>query len=80
MEACAAKEITSYQKEATAIIVMRCMLIALSEDKGIPFEEAMLAYSTSRTYSALFDFDTQIWKESPDYLRGLYDEELNSET
>ena len=40
----------------------------------------MLAFSTSRTYSDLFDFDTQIWKEGPDYLRGLYEEEMGAET
>ena len=74
------KEITSDQKEATAITVMRCMLVTLSEEKGVPFEQAMLTFSTSRTYNDLFDFDTQIWKEGPDYLRGLYEEELNSET
>ena len=75
-----AKEISSEQKEATAITVMRCMLVTLSEEKGIPFEQAMLAFSTSRTYSDLFDFDTQIWKEGPDYLRGLYEEEMDAET
>ena len=25
----------------------------------------------------LFDFDTEIWKEGPDYLRDLYDEECS---
>ena len=74
-----AKEVTSEQKEATAITVMRCMLVTLSEEKGIPFEQAMLAFTTSRTYNDLFDFDTQIWKEGPDYLRGLYEEELVAE-
>ena len=72
-----AKAISTEQKEATAITVMRCMLVALSEEKGIPFEEAMFSFTTSSTYDDLFDFDTQIWKEGPDYLRGLYDEEMN---
>ena len=72
------KGISSEQKEATAITVMRCMLVALSEEKNIPFEQALLTFTSSDTYGDLFDFDTGIWKEGPDYLRGLYDEELDS--
>ena len=72
------KEISSEQKEATAITVMRCMLITFAEEKHIPFEQAMLTFTESRTYNDLFDYDTQIWKEGPEYLRGLYDEELNT--
>ena len=67
--------ITSDMKDATAISVMRCMLITFAEEKHIPFEQAMLDFSQSRTYEDLFDFDTEIWKEGPDYLRDLYDEE-----
>jgi len=67
--------ITSERKEATAITVMRCMLVTFSEEKHIPFAQAMLDFSKSRTYEDLFDFDTEIWKEGPDYLRGLYDAE-----
>ena len=67
--------VTVEAKEATAINVMRCMLTAYAEDKRIPFEQAMLDFSQSRTYEALFDFATEIWKEGPEYLRGLYEEE-----
>ena len=67
--------ITEENKEATAITVMRCMLTVFAEEKQIPFEQAMLAFSRSMTYEALFDFSTGIWREGPDYLRGLYDEE-----
>ena len=68
--------VTVEAKEATAITVMRCMLTAYAEDKQIPFEQAMLDFSQSRTYEALFDFATEIWKEGPEYLRGLYEEEV----
>ena len=70
-------QITSDQKEATAIIVMRCMLLAYAEKQHIPFEDALLSFSQSKTYEALFDLDTEIWKESPEYLRCLYEEELH---
>jgi hypothetical protein len=70
-------QITPEMMEATAITVMRCMLISYSEQFHIPFEQAMLAFAGSRTYEDLFDFSTEIWKEGPDYLRDLYDEELS---
>lgn len=64
------------QKEAAAVTVMRCMLISFAENKKLPFESVMLSFSRSRTYEALFDFETEIWKEGPEYLRGLYEAEL----
>ena len=67
--------ISSDRKETTAITVMRTMLVTYSEEKHIPFEQAILDFSQSETYEDLFDFDTEIWKEGPEYLRGLYDEE-----
>ena len=70
-------QITPDQKEATAIPSIHCMLLTYAEEQHIPFEEAMLSFSQSRTYKDLFDFDTEIWKEGPEYLRCLYEEELN---
>ena len=58
---------------------MRCMLVRLAEKKHIPFEEALLEFSKSNTYNDLFDFQTEIWKEGPDYLRCLYEEEIAAE-
>lgn len=40
---------------------------------GIPYEEALLRFTSSRVYNALFDYSTEIWKESSDYLLDLYD-------
>jgi len=37
------------------------------------YEEALLRFTSSRAYEALFDFDTEIWKEGSDYLLSLYD-------
>ena len=72
------RSVSTEQKEATAILVMRCMLILYSEQKGIPFEEALLSFAASMTYGDLFDFETEIWKEGPAYLLGLYEEELDA--
>lgn len=72
--------VSAEMKEATAITVLRCMLISYAEEKKLPFESALLSFSQSLTYEALFDFETEIWKEGPDYLRGLYEEELKKGT
>ncbi len=63
-------------KEATAIAVMRCMLVRYAREKGVPFERVALEFARSKTYEDLFDFDDEIWREGPTYLRVLYEEEL----
>ena len=68
--------VSTDRKDATAITVMRCMLLTYAEEKGTSFEQALQEFAQSRTYGALFDFDAGVWKEGPDYLRWLYDEEL----
>lgn len=78
--AISANKVSVELKEATAITVLRCMLISYAEEKKLPFELALLNFSQSLTYEALFDFETEIWKEGPDYLRGLYEEELKKGT
>lgn len=69
--------IVSYEtKEACAIETMRYMLQNYSQDKGISFEDALISFSTSSTYQVLFDFDTGVWREGPDYLRSLFEKAL----
>ena len=71
-------EISSYnfndsQKELCAVDMMREAVGTLSEREGISYEEALLRFTHSRVYDALFDFDTGIWREGSDYLLNLYD-------
>ena len=61
------------QKESCAVTAMRDAVISLSNREGIPYEEALLRFTSSRVYNALFDYSTEIWKESSDYLLDLYD-------
>ena len=75
METSGNMQVTDRQKEATAILVMRTMLTKYAVEKNLPFEEVLLQFSQSRTYEMLFDYETEAWKEGPDYLRALYDEE-----
>jgi len=64
------------QKELCAILVMRVMLEDYSVDTGIPFEDALLRFTSSTTYEALFDYSTGLWREGPDYIRGYFERAL----
>lgn len=64
---------TDSQKESCAVTAMRDAVISLSAREGIPYEEALLRFTNSRVYNALFDYGTEIWKERSDYILSLYD-------
>ena len=64
---------TDSQKESCAVSIMRDTIGALSLRDGISYEEALLRFTSSKVYEALFDYDTGIWRESPDYILDLYD-------
>lgn len=64
--------ISEEKKNSCAIKTMRTMLLKLSESSKRPFEELLLEFSKSSIYDALFDFETEIWKEGPDYLLTLF--------
>ena len=66
--------VTAEQKEFCALTTMRTMLERYSLKKHISFEDALLAFSKSCAYDALFDFETGIWKEGPDYLETIFEE------
>lgn len=72
-----ADTITDKRKNSCAVNLMRNMLIKYSQKYNIPFEKAMIQFAESETYELLFDFHTAVWKEGPDYLLDLYEEELN---
>ena len=69
--------ISDKRKNACAIHLMRNMLIKYLDKHNVSFEDAMLDFTKSNTYEALFDYSDAIWKEGPDYLLDLYEEELN---
>lgn len=64
--------LTTAQKETCAVISMRDAAALMAREKQISYEDALLLFAGSRIYDALFDFDTGIWKESPEYLLDLY--------
>ncbi|HJA71707.1 MAG TPA: hypothetical protein IAA07_09055 [Candidatus Lachnoclostridium stercoravium] len=65
-------KLTTTQKETCAVISMRDAAALMAREKQISYEDALLLFAGSRIYDALFDFDTGIWKESPEYLLDLY--------
>lgn len=65
-------KMTRDQKETCAVISMRDAVALLAREKQISYEDALLLFADSRIYDALFDYDTGIWKESPEYLLDLY--------
>ena len=64
------------KKEMCAVQIMRLMLEKHSEKHGIPFEEDLFSFSSSPIYETLFDYDTGVWREGPDYLENLYEDHL----
>ncbi|WP_165248630.1 hypothetical protein [Adlercreutzia sp. ZJ141] len=78
MKADFGEPLTESQMEACAIMVMRMMLEDFSNDKGYSFPEALVGFAGSNTYQMLFDYDTRLWAEGPDYLRGIWTREKNS--
>ncbi|MCD8154306.1 MAG: hypothetical protein LUF78_06440 [Clostridiales bacterium] len=68
--------VSDRQKEHCAVNTMRRMLEKYANKKHVDFEDVFLEFASSRTYAAIFDFETGIWKEGPDYFMDLYEEEL----
>ena len=46
--------VTDEQREACAVVVMRTMLEDWCDDTGAPFDDALDAFASSRTYELLF--------------------------
>ena len=65
-------KLTTTQKETCAVISMRDAAALMAREEQISYEDSLLLYASSRIYDGLFDFDTGIWKESPEYLLDLY--------
>ena len=67
--------VTDEQREACAVVVMRTMLEDWCDDTGVPFDDALDAFASSRTYELLFDFSSRQWAEGPDNLRFVWEQE-----
>ena len=72
------KEIDSKQKESAALATLQRALEKYSEKQSVSYEAALSAFSRSKTYKELFDYDSLLWTQGPDYLISVYEEELQS--
>lgn len=70
------EQISDKEKEYCAVSTMRRMIEKYADKSGISFDEAMLLFTNSSVYEALFDYMTNIWREGPDYLMGLFEDAL----
>lgn len=74
------EEITDKRRNSVAVSIMRRMLIKYAQQYSIPFDEALLRFTASPAYDTLFDYETGIWREGPDYLMQLFEESLRWES
>ena len=65
-------EFDDTQRETCAVLNMRDAVAKLSEQQNIPYEDALMLFTDSVVYNALFDFETGVWRESPEYLLSLW--------
>lgn len=73
-------DLDNQQREACAISVMRTMLEDYSMENNISFKDAFYQFAASPVYKTLFDFSTGLWREGPDYLREIFEENINNKS
>ena len=73
-------EIEKAKVENGITFLIQEMLEAYSEKYRISFDDALDGFTKSRTYEALYDFDTKLFREGPDYLLEWYEKERTEES
>lgn len=72
--ATSAYELSDKQRETCAVLNMRNTVAKIANQQDITYEEALLRFTDSPVYDALFDFETGVWRESPEYLLALWND------
>lgn len=72
--AASAYELSDKERETCAVLNMRNAVKKISYQQDIPYEEALLLFTGSPVYDCLFDFETGVWRESPEYLLALWND------
>ena len=60
------------QKVFCAELILTAAIMDMAEDEGISRQEARSRIINSPAYEALYNFDTGLWTEGPDYFRSFY--------
>lgn len=74
-----ATTISDETKEACAVGTIHYMVRQYAVGNNLSFEDAFFAFASSTTYEVLFDFETAVWKEGPDYIRSLFENALTKQ-
>ena len=62
-------------KEYGAVTLLQRVIEKYAKQKSISFEEALKIFASSPLYEGIFDYDgTQLWKEGPDYIISLLED------
>ena len=68
-------EVTKIENSVSYLI--QEMLENYSKEHNIPFDDALDLFSKSKTYEALYDVDTRLYREGPDYIQEWFENELS---
>ena len=60
------------QKVFCAELILTAAIMDMAEDEGIIRQEARSRIINSPAYDALYNFDTGLWAQGPDYFRSFY--------
>ena len=60
------------QKVFCAELILTAAIMDMAEDEGNSRQEARSRIINSPAYDALYNFDTGLWAQGPDYFRSFY--------
>lgn len=60
------------QKRFCADLILRDAIMDMAEEDGITWQEARSKIINSNAYAALYDLETGLWGNGPDYFRDFY--------
>ncbi len=73
-------DLTTNQMESATLSVIQRAMEKYSEKQHVSYEDAFIAFTCSNTYKELFDFDSLLWTQGPDYLIDIYEAKLQKGT
>lgn len=60
------------QKNFCADLILTDAIMDMAEEEGISLQEARSRIIKSKAYDALYNFETGLWENGPDYFRSFY--------